>query len=97
MGVAAAGAFSAVGNGAAVTVQGEFSLVIWGTFTATLVLERLSPDGTAWVPLSVDHYGTPNAFTAPVSLIVQEPAGGVQYRARCSAWTSGTVNWAFDL
>jgi hypothetical protein len=97
MGTAAAGSFTAVGAGAAVVVQGSFGFALWGSFVATVTLERQSPDGTAWIPLSVDNHGTPNAFTVPVALIIEEPAGGVAYRVRCSSWTSGVASWAFDL
>jgi hypothetical protein len=93
----ASGSFTAVGNGAAVGVQGAFNVHLWGTFTATVIVERSIDGGATWLPLSWDAFGTPNAYSAPVSLIVEEPGGGMLHRLRCSSYTSGAVNWAIGI
>ena len=87
------GAFSGTGAGAGVALCGPFNLSVWGTFVATVVVERSFDGGTTWLPLSLDTYGTTVSLTAPCSLIVSEPETGVLYRLRCSAFTSGTASW----
>ncbi|NUB07020.1 hypothetical protein FW320_12650 [Azospirillum sp. Vi22] len=73
-------------------LRGKFNVSLWGTFVATVALERSFDGGTTWLNCTRPD-GTANAFTAPVSLVCDEPETGVLYRLNCSAFTSGTVNW----
>lgn len=89
------GSFTAVGNSPApyFAPLGMFNFVLTGTFVATVILEKSFDLGATWVPLSVDNVGTPNAYTAPLAILVNEPESVPVYRLRCSAWTSGQVNY----
>lgn len=86
------GVLSAAGASASsFSAQGTFNLSLWGTFSATMVLERTF-DGVTWLPYTyVD--GTPLVFRLPVSTTIDEPEEGIRYRLRCTSYTSGTVNW----
>jgi hypothetical protein len=87
------GAFTGATAGNGVFVLGDFNVQIWGTFVATVVLEQSSDGGVTWVPEVSRFTNTAISFNAPAALSVIEPEPGVQYRLRCSAFTSGTVNW----
>lgn len=76
------------------TIPGEpasFNVSIQGTFTATVLLER-SFDGSTFETCSKPDLSAAS-FTAPVSFLAEEPEPNVQYRLRCSAFTSGTVTY----
>lgn len=65
---------------------------VWGTFSATVAIERSFDGGTTWVPVSRDMIGTGTAFTVPASVQIVETESGVLYRMSLSAYTSGTAN-----
>jgi len=71
---------------------GKFNLSLWGTFVATVSLERSFDNGVTWLNCSKPD-GSNNAFTAALSVVCEEPEEGVLYRVYCSAYTSGTVNY----
>ncbi|CAH2606421.1 conserved protein of unknown function (plasmid) [Rhodovastum atsumiense] len=88
------GTFTAAGAAdKSVACSGRFNVSIWGTFVATVVIERSFDGGSTFLPLSTDAYGTAVALTVPCSLVIDEPEAGVIYRLRCTSWTSGSVNW----
>jgi hypothetical protein len=87
----ASGSFTAASAGAAVVPAGRYNLTLSGTFVGSVTLER-SHDGTTWVPLGKGD-GTPVAFTAPISVVVDEFETGIRHRVRCTVFTSGTINW----
>ncbi|AWJ91415.1 hypothetical protein Sp245p_16345 (plasmid) [Azospirillum baldaniorum] len=89
---AVGGAFTGIGSGGEATPRGKFNVSIWGAFVATVALERSFDGGTTWLNCTRPD-GTANAFTAPASLVCDEPETGVLYRLICSSYTSGTVNW----
>jgi hypothetical protein len=72
--------------------RGPFNIAIWGTFTATVVVEVSFDGGTTWIPLLWDPVPTALSFTAPASLVLVQPEQDVQVRLRCSAYTSGAIN-----
>jgi hypothetical protein len=86
------GAFTAVGVGAAFTPFGNFNLSVWGTFVGSVVLERSFDGGTTYTQASFPD-GTTPTLTAPMSGTWNEKEKGTAYRFRCSAFTSGTINW----
>lgn len=53
----------------------------------TIAVQRSFDNGVTWVDL------TGYSYTAPASVIIEEPEEGVLYRLNCSAYTSGTVNY----
>lgn len=69
-----------------------FNVSVRGTFVGTVQLER-SFDGTNWFVASRDSAGTAAAWTAPMSVVVEEPEAGVLYRLNCTAYTSGTITY----
>lgn len=91
------GTFTATGSSAGMLVKGRddgqpksFNVSLWGTFVGTVVVER-NLDGTNWLPLTA--LGSSISFTGPVSEVFDESETGAQYRLRCSAYTSGTINY----
>ena len=64
---------------------GQFNFSLWGTFVATVVVQRSFDGGTTW--LDVD------TFTAPTEEVGMEATGAL-YRAgvKTGAFTSGTAN-----
>lgn len=92
--VSATGGFTAAAQTSAVlTLRGPFNLTLWNTFVATVVLEKSIDGGATWVAVSRDGTGTGLSWTAPIALTVEEIDLGVQYRLRCSAFTSGTASY----
>lgn len=97
------GSFSGTGQSAAISPVAAFApthgnlsyfnLTIYGTFSATVKLERSFDSGSTWHVVSKDADGAEAAWTAPCSLPVREPEPGVVYRLNCTAYTSGTVNY----
>lgn len=88
------GSFSATGSSTAFSpIPGRgFNLSVWGTFVGTVIVERSFDSGTTWLPLTASGVSLFN-FVAPASEITEEPEYGVQYRFRCSAFGSGTINY----
>jgi hypothetical protein len=72
--------------------RGRFNVSIWGTFVATVKLERSFDDGVTWLVCSKPDLSDA-AFTFPVTFAVEEPEADIYYRLTCSAFTSGTVNY----
>lgn len=85
------GTFTATGQSADATFKGEFNVSLWGTFVATVQLERSFDAGSTWLPVTA--LGTGITFTAPATEVFSEPEAGVRYRLNCTAYTSGTVNY----
>ena len=71
----------------------RFNLSLWGTFSGTVQVERSFDRGASWLACSRDGAGTPASYSAPVSLVMEEPEAGVLYRLNCTALSSGTVNY----
>lgn len=92
------GSFAATGQSAGITVKGvddqrahPLNISLWGTFVATVQVERSFDNGTTWLPLTA--LGSSIPFTAPASEVFDEGETGVQYRLNCTSYTSGTVNY----
>lgn len=89
------GSFSATGASANFSPDRDraFNVSLWGTFAATVALERSFDAGANWLPVTyADSPPTALSYTAPVSFVWVDPEAGVIYRLRCT-WTSGTVNY----
>lgn len=88
------GSFSAPGvSNAIVLSYGWFSLSLWGTFAASVQVERSPDNGATWLAVAEDSTGTYAIYTNPVSLNGFSPDTGVQFRLNCTALTSGTVSY----
>lgn len=87
------GTFTGTGNSSGAQFMGAFNVTLSGTYVATVILERSFDGGATYMPVSTDTVGTANAYTAPMSLVVNENEPGTFYRLRCSAYTSGTVTY----
>ena len=82
--------------GAGVLLRGNFNVSVWGTFVATVALERSFDGGTTWIRVTFSDGGI-LAYTAPASAVWSEAEYGVMFRLRCTAYTSGTVHWRLSL
>jgi hypothetical protein len=71
----------------------RFNLSLWGGFTGVVAVERSFDRGASWVGCSRDGAGTPATYSAPVSLVLEEPEAGVLYRLNCTALSAGTVSY----
>lgn len=87
------GNFVTTGNSTGQTVYGPFNMFLWGTFSGTVLLQRSFDSGGTWITCSTDSSGTLASYAAAVSLVINEPEAGMQYRLNCSAYTSGTINY----
>lgn len=89
------GSFVATGQSLALPASGPFNLSLWGTFVATVQLQRSFDGGLTWQQVQSDSVGaTAVSFTAVASVKLDlGNEGGVLYRLNCSAYTSGTVNY----
>lgn len=87
-------AAAATGNGAVMNVDGFRAVYvqITGTFVGTVTFET-SLDGTNWVATGLAAVGTGTVATAPTAPGAWwlTPNGVNLFRARVSAWTSGTI------
>ena len=96
-----AGTFSATGQSATFaplvgsrnTNSGQFNVSVSGTFVATFQLQRSFDNAVTWIVCSSDSAGTAASWTAPFSVVVEEPEAGVLYRLACTAYTSGTATY----
>jgi hypothetical protein len=86
------GTFSATGVSESVEVSGKYNLTLWGTFVATVVLQR-SFNGGSFHNVCIDANATPASYACALSLILQEPEIGVAYRLKCTAYTSGDLHF----
>jgi hypothetical protein len=87
------GALASVTSGLPAVFLRNFNVSLWGVFVATLVAERSFDGGTNWLPLTFSDGTGVGPFTGPASGTWAEPEDGVLYRIRCSAYTSGTINY----
>lgn len=92
------GTFGASGAGASKQFRDDFNISLWGTFVATVALEKSFDIGVAdgsstWIPVAKDASGAAASWTAPTGLTIREPELGVKYRLNCTSFTSGVVNW----
>lgn len=87
------GTFVGTGNSTSAQFLGAFNVTLSGTYVATVILERSFDGGTTFMPVSTDTIGTTNAYTAPMTLVVNENEPGTFYRLRCSSYGSGTVTY----
>jgi hypothetical protein len=87
-----AGTFTGTGQSATPSPDGDFNVSLWGTFAATVQLERSFDAGATLLPVTyVD--GSALSWSGPVSTTLSEPESGLLYRLNCTAFTSGTVNY----
>lgn len=87
------GTFGGTGTSNSIELRNVFNFSLWGTFDATVTLQRSFDNGATWLPVSRDELGTAASYTAAVSLTGFEPEKGVLYRLNCGTYVSGTVNY----
>lgn len=71
----------------------QFNVSASGTFVATIKIERSFDNGDNWFVCSSDSAGSEASFTAPFSVVAEEPTPGTIYRLNCTAFTSGTATY----
>ena len=71
------------GTSDTIALSNYFNFSLTGTWVGTVVLERSFDNGLTW--------NTVDSFTSNIESVGQDPEGAL-YRARCSAYTSGSAN-----
>lgn len=91
---AVTGAFAGTGQSASFgpLVGRPFNISLWGTFAATVRLERSFDAGVTWLPLTAQGIAL-CVWTGPVSESWEEGEANVLYRLSCTAFSSGPVNY----
>lgn len=83
------------------SATGGATITLAGTFSATVQFEALGADGATWVAINGVLLGdtTSTAVTSATTTGVWQfnPAGAIAIRARCSAFTSGTISVAIHV
>ena len=69
-----------------------FNISLWGSFVATVELQRSFDEGASWLPITASGIQL-YAWTAPASESAQEDEVGVLYCLNCTSYVSGTVNY----
>jgi hypothetical protein len=90
--VLSSGSFVATGTSSTFPDGYPFGVQISGTFVGTVVLERSLDDGTTWIQPTLAN-GLVSSWTAPASQDFEVGEFGNVYRFRCTAYTSGTINY----
>jgi hypothetical protein len=94
MATKSSGTFVGTANGNVASPDaGQINGALWGTFTATIVLEVSFDGGATWVQAQYPDTPTAVSFTAPGMFTINFNEVGIKWRWRCSAYTSGTVNY----
>jgi hypothetical protein len=71
---------------------GSFNISGFGTFVATVRLERSFDQGANWLPITLAWAATAT-WTAPWDETQSLSEPGLLYRYNCTAYVSGTVNY----
>lgn len=66
-----------------------YNVSIWGTFVATVKLQRSFDDGVTWL--------TCKTTTVPFEGFGVETEAQIQYRYEVTNWVSGTINYRLGL
>lgn len=85
------GSFTGIANDATTVGGATVDLVVGGTFVGTVQLQVCIPGAAGaalWVPVSA-------GLTAP-GVITFQAGAGRQFRAACTAYTSGTVYYSLS-
>lgn len=96
-----AGNFTATGSSTSFLINGPFNVVIYGSsgpngaWSGSVQLERSFDGGTTWIVAGVGGAGQQAVYTTgtDVSFVASDPEKGMLYRLRCTAYTSGTINY----
>jgi hypothetical protein len=84
------GSLSAVGNSETRKfARKRYNMSVWGTFTATVQLQRSFDDGATWLVCK--------EVTAPYEGVGIEVESKVLYRFACTQYTNGTINFRLGL
>lgn len=79
----------------ALNAAGFFNFALWGTFSATVALEKSYDGGTTAIPVALDSAADAATYTAPGTVPIKECERGVLYRVNVT-YSSGTVNYRFS-
>lgn len=70
------------------------TLMVTGSFTGSITLEVQSKSQPGKIaPVAIDATGAALVLSAPAALTVQVPSSGLEYRLRCTARSSGTIEY----
>lgn len=75
---------------------GYFNVSVWGTFSATTIVNRSFDGGTTWIPVNFPMSPTLVSFTGAGSVTLFEPERGVLYQLSCT-YVSGTVDYRMSM
>lgn len=86
------GVFAGTGTSTAAPFIGRFNFTIWGTFSATINLQKSFDGGATWL-IARDVNGNAMTLTAGDTRVIEEVEPGVVYSVNCSAFTSGSPSY----
>lgn len=88
------GTLEAVGMSQYDVFDGKFNVTIGDDdteFTGSVKIIKSYNAGTTWHTCSRDSAGTPAVFTAPATVLLEEPEAGVLYAVEVTALSDGEV------
>lgn len=91
---------ASTGSSASTGFYGALNLAVWASaFVGTFLVEKTYNDGTTWIPVALDVAGTIASYPLNIAaatgfnITLFEVEHGVNWRVRCTAFTSGTLNY----
>lgn len=105
------GSFTGTGQSASFSITDDrtnafqslvmFNVVLSGTFSATVAIQRSFDSGATWHTVSKNADGDPAQYSTPIGLTLVEIEGRdespVLYRLNCTSFASGTVNYRLSM
>ncbi|WP_299438918.1 hypothetical protein [uncultured Rhodospira sp.] len=88
------GTFTAPGTSASVELHGDFNVTLGGVFGARVRLERTFDGGATWhrvLAPARTTAGDHHHWSSPISVVLNEPEQGVEYRLVCASYANGPV------
>lgn len=99
---AVTGTLSGTGRSSSFEIPGQrgpavsevlLNVVVSGTFSATVEIQRSLDNGSSWHTMSKDADGNAASFTAPFAVRIGECETPALYSLNCTAYTSGSINY----
>jgi hypothetical protein len=91
---------ASTGSSASTGFYGALNFAVWASaFVGTVQIEKTYDNGTTWIPVALDVAGTVASYSLNIAsatgfnVTLFEVEHGVNWRVRCTGFTSGTLNY----